>query len=106
LVIVLALLFDLGEIAAIGAISVLFVHAVTHIGHLRIISKTGASPGLVVLAIILCLAAMVLALVYVSKQSNQVGFVLLGLLGVAAATEFILQKTNKRVVKPRMSPSK
>jgi hypothetical protein len=102
LVIILALLFDLSEIAAIGAISVLFVHAVTHIGHLRIISKTGASYILVVFAIILCLAAMVLALIYVSKQSSQVGFVLLGFLAIAASTEFILKKTNKREVKPRI----
>lgn len=102
LVIILALLFDLSEIAAIGAISVLFVHAVTHIGHLRIISKTGASHILVVLAIILCLAAMVLALIYVSKQSNQVGFVLLVFLGIATSTEFILKKTKKREVKPRI----
>lgn len=102
LVIVLALLFDLSEIATIGAISVLFVHAVTHIGHLRIISKTGASYILVISAIVLCLVAMVLSLVYVSKQSNQVGFVLLGFLGIAVSTEFILQKKSKREVKPRI----
>jgi amino acid transporter len=102
LVIILALLFDLGEIAAIGAISVLFVHAVTHIGHLRIISRTGASYILVVIAFILCLAAMVLALIYVSKESNQIGFVMLGFLGIAASTEFMLKKTKKREVKPRI----
>jgi amino acid transporter len=106
LIIVLALLFDLSEIAAIGSISLLFIHAVTHVGHLRIISKTGASYILVLLALVLCLAAMVLALVYVSKQSNQVGFVLLGFLGIAASTEFIFQKTNKRIVKPRIKSSK
>ena len=102
LVIVLAVLFDLSEIAAIGAISVLFVHTVTHIGHLRIISKTNASYILVIFAIVLCLAAMVLALVYVSKQSNQVTFVLLGFLGIAVSTEIILQKIHKREVKPRI----
>ena len=102
LVIVLAVLFDLSEIAAIGAISVLFVHTVTHIGHLRIISKTGASYILVIFAIVLCLAAMVLALIYVSKQSNQVVYVLLGFLGIAVSTEVILQKINKREVKPRI----
>ena len=106
LVIVLALLFDLSEIAAIGSISVLFVHAITHIGHLRIVSKTGASYILVIFAIVLCLAAMVLALVYVSKQSNHVGFVLLGLLSIAASAEFIFQKTNKREVKPRIQSRK
>lgn len=102
LVIALALLFNLGEIAAIGAISVLFVHAVTHIGHLRIIAKTGASYILVVISIIQCLAAMVLALIYASKESNQVGFVLLGFLGIAASTELILKQTRKREVKPRI----
>jgi hypothetical protein len=67
-VIVLALLFDLSEIAAKGVISMLFVYAVTHIGHLKIISRTGASTMLIILAIFLCLAAMVLALVF-EKQA-------------------------------------
>lgn len=102
LVILLSLLFDLSEIAAIGSISILFVHAVTHIGHLRIISKTGASYLVVLLAAILCLASMVLAFVYVNGKSNQVGFVLLGFLIIAATTEFILQKAYKREVKPRI----
>ena len=102
LVILLSLLFDLSEIAAIGSISILFVHAVTHIGHLRIISKTGASHLLVLLAAILCLAAMVLAFVYVNGKSNQVGFVILGFLIFAATTELILQKAYKREVKPRI----
>lgn len=103
LVIVLSLLFDLSEIAAIGAISVLLVHAVTHIGHLKIISKTGASYFLVFIATVLCLAAMGLAFVYVNGKSNQVGLILLGFLIIAGSTEFILQKLNKREVKPRVS---
>jgi len=103
LVIGLSLLFDLTEIAAIGSISVLFVHAVTHIGHLRVISKTGASSLLVLLATMLCLSAMVLALVYVNRQSNQVGLVLLGFLIVAGSTELFLQKIYKREVKPRIN---
>jgi amino acid transporter len=45
------LLFDLSEIAAIGSISILFIHTVTHIGHLKLISETGASKLLVVLAV-------------------------------------------------------
>jgi amino acid transporter len=102
LVIVLSLLFDLGEIAAIGSISVLFVHAVTHIGHLRIINKTGASYPLVLIAVILCLTAMVLALVYVNGKSSRVGLILLGFLVIAASTEYILQKIYRREVKPRI----
>jgi len=103
LVIVLSLLFDLTEIAAIGAISVLFVHAVTHIGHFKIISSTGASRLLVLLAILLCLAAMVLALVYVNGKSNRVALILMGFLLVAASTEFFLRKIYNREVKPRIT---
>ena len=102
LVIVLSLLFDLSGIAAIGAISVLFVHAVTHIGHIKIISKTGASFLLVLLATILCLVAMLMALVYENGKSNQVGLILLGFLIVAGSTEFFLQKIHNREVKPRI----
>ncbi|MGD2117954.1 MAG: APC family permease [Chromatiales bacterium] len=102
-VIILSLSFDLTEIAAIGSISVLFVHAVTHIGHFRVIGKTGASSVLVLLAAALCLAAMILALVYVSEKSSQIGLTLLGFLAVAGGIEFFLQKLYKREIKPRIS---
>jgi amino acid transporter len=52
LVIALSILFDLSQIAAIGSISILFVHAITHIGHLKISSETGASRLLILLAAI------------------------------------------------------
>ncbi|WP_274620531.1 amino acid permease [Colwellia maritima] len=77
-IIFLSLLFNLSEIAAIGSISILFVHTITHIGHLKIISKTGASVVLVSIAALLSLIAMILALVYVSKQSNHVIYILAG----------------------------
>ncbi len=102
LIIILSLLFDLSEIAAIGSISILFIHAVTHIGHLKIISKTGASRWAVSLAAILSLLAMVLALIYVSKISNQVIIILIAFIIVAATTEIILQKVAKREVRPRI----
>ena len=103
LVIVLSLAFDLSVIAAVGSISVLFVHAVTHVGHLRIISKTTASYFLVFLAALFCFIAMVLALVYVTGKSNQVGYILLGFLIVSVLTEIVLQKAFERKVKPRIT---
>jgi amino acid transporter len=103
LVIVLSLAFDLSDIAAVGSISVLFVHAVTHVGHLRIISKTTASYFLVFLAALFCFIAMVLALVYVTGKSNQVGYILLGFLIVSVLTEIVLQKAFERKVKPRIT---
>ena len=102
LIVILSVLFDLSEIAAIGSISILFVHAVTHIGHLKITAETGASRTLVLLAAIFSLLAMVLALVYVSKQSSQVIVVLAGFVILSLATEFALQKVLQRKVRSRI----
>jgi len=106
LVIVLSILFDLSVIAAVGSISVLFVHAVTHVGHIKIISKTNASFPLVILAAVLCFIAMVLALIYVIGKSSQVGYILMSFIIIAVVTEFVLQKAFKRKVKPRIKQSK
>jgi len=102
LIIIMSLLFDLNEIAAIGSISVLFVHAATHFGHLKIINKTGASRVLVFAAMVLCFTAMVLALVYVSGKSGHVAVVLLAFLAVAGIIELLLQKIFKREVRSRI----
>ncbi len=101
-IIILSLLFDLSEIAAIGSISILFVHTVTHIGHLKIISKTEGSVILVLIAAILSFIAMVLALIYVSKNSDSVIYILIGFVLIASVTELLLQKISKREIKPRI----
>ncbi|MCB1672672.1 MAG: APC family permease [Gammaproteobacteria bacterium] len=101
-VILLTLLFDLSIIAAVGSISVLFVHTVTHVGHLKIIARTAASRLLVILAALLCFAAMLLALVYVLGNSGQVGYILIAFLVFSVVTEVILRKLFHRKVKPRL----
>lgn len=102
LVIVMSLLFNLNEIAAIGSISVLFVHMITHIGHLKLIKKTGASMLLVLLAILLCGAATLLSLIYVYGKSNHILIILVSFLLLAFLTEFLLRKVHQREVKPRV----
>ncbi|MEE4291132.1 MAG: APC family permease [Cycloclasticus sp.] len=102
LIIVLSLLFDLSEIAAIGSISILFVHTVTHIGHLKIISKTDGSRALVLIAAMLSFSAMVLAIIYVSKVSSLIVYILAGLVLVASITEAALRKIAKREIKTRL----
>jgi len=102
LIIVLSLLFDLSDIAAIGSISILFVHTVTHIGHIKILSKTGGSLILVLVAAILSFMAMMLALVYVSRVSEYIVYILLGFVLFASITEFLLQKMLKKEMQPRM----
>lgn len=100
----LSFLFRLGEIAAIGSICVLFVHAITHIGHLRLIKRTGASRVLVWMAALLCLAAagLALALAYVAEKSSNVFFILVSFLVFALVAEVLLRKLNKREVRPRI----
>jgi len=102
LIIILSILFDLSEVAAIGSISILFVHTVTHIGHLKIASKTGASRLLILIAAVVSSTAMVLALIYVSKESNYVITILFGFIIVAAIAEIVLRKIAKKEVKPRI----
>jgi amino acid transporter len=100
-IIVSLLLFDLSEIAAIGSISVLFIHAVTHIGHLKLITETGASRILIIIAALLSLAAMILALGYVSRESDHVISILVGFALVAVITEISLKLVNKKETRPR-----
>ncbi len=103
LIILLALLFDLTQIAAIGSISVLFVHMITHLGHLKIIKETKASPVLVSLAALFCLVAMVLALIYTLQKSSSLITILLLIVAGAAGVEWTLQKWTKRQIKPRIA---
>ena len=102
LIIILSLLFDLSDIAAIGSISILFVHTITHIGHLKIVSETGAARLLVLLAAIFSLLAMALALVYVSKESPHVVTILAGFIIVAVTIEIVLQTVMHKKIKPRV----
>jgi len=104
LIIAMMLFFDLSEIAAIGSISVLFVHAITHIGHLRLIRETGANRLLVIIAALLSLIAMLLALIYAGSESGRVLLTLTGFAITAAVSEILLQKFSRRSILPRTPP--
>ncbi|MEZ4355237.1 MAG: APC family permease [Myxococcota bacterium] len=101
-VMILALGFDLSQIAAIGSIAILFVHGVTHLGHLRRIDETGASRALVATAALTSFGAMGIALLYLSREAPSV-IALLGLLGASAlALELALQRLRGREVRGRV----
>ncbi|VAW57831.1 hypothetical protein MNBD_GAMMA07-878 [hydrothermal vent metagenome] len=57
---------------------------------------------MVLLAAIFSLLAMVLALVYVSKESHQVIIVLAGFVVLSVLTEFFMQKVLQREVRLRV----
>lgn len=91
----------LSEIAAIGSISILFIHTVTHIGHLKIISKTGTSRILIFIVAIRSFSALVLAIIYISKASGHVLYILSRFILVVLITDVLLRKIVKREIKTR-----
>jgi amino acid transporter len=101
-VIISLLLFDLSEIASIGSVSMLFIHSVTHIGHLRLSAETGASRILVVLAALFSSVTMMISLIYIYRESDHVIIILIGFVFVAVITEISLRKLNKKEIRPRV----
>jgi len=105
ILIVFVLFFDLTQIAAIGSISILFIHALVHIGHLLKIDKTKASKILVVLAILGTFTAIGLALNYTSKHIPSVGYYIAGGFMLAFLIEIFLRLITKRVVRKQTKES-
>ncbi len=87
IIMILAVFFDLSSIAAIGAISTLTIHMIVHIGHLRVISKTGASRALVLAAIGVNLGAISFSAIYLSSRQPAI----LGWIGGAFVLAFIVE---------------
>ncbi len=98
ILIAFVLFFNLTEIAAIGSISILFIHALVHIGHLSKIKQSGASKTLVILAIVTIGIAIILALSYTNKHIPHVGYFIAGGFVIAFLLEIALRLITKRVV--------
>jgi len=103
MIIILSLIFDLSDIAAIGSISILFIHAITHIGHLKLVHETGASKPILWLAILFSLGAIVLSLLYLEYYSRSVLLILAGFSALSVVFEVFMQKVIKREIRPRIS---
>ncbi|RMF96882.1 MAG: amino acid permease [Gammaproteobacteria bacterium] len=101
-IVVLALTLDMTEIATLGSVSVLFVHGITHAGHLRLAHETGASRTLIVLAILLIGVAIALVMTWLSERGGWLIWGLPLMLGLAFATELILQRLTGREVRTRL----
>jgi len=98
ILIIFVLFFNLNEIAAIGSISILFIHIMVHIGHLLKINETKASKKLIVLAILTIAVAIVLALSYTAKHIPNVGYFIASGFALAFTIEIGLRLLTKRVV--------
>jgi amino acid transporter len=99
---ILATFFDLGSIAAIGAISMLFIHMTVHIGHIRLLDETGASPFVVYMAVAANACAILLSCFHLIMSAPLI-LVWIGLFVAAAVLiEFILHRLSSRRVKARV----
>lgn len=101
-IIVLAIFFDLGSIAVIGALSMLLIHMTVHVGHLRLIRETGASRGLVALAVVANGAAVGLSAWHMSSRSPMLLVWIAGFFLLALAVEIVLHRATGRSVGPRV----
>jgi len=99
ILILFTLFFDLTQIAAIGSISILFIHALVHIGHFLKIDKTEASKFLILSAIVAIIVTIVLALNYTSKHIANVGYFIAAAFALSFLIEIVLRVVTKRVVK-------
>ena len=97
--IVFVLFFNLNEIATIGSISILFIHAIVHIGHFFKIKQTKASKILVSFAIVSIAIAIVLALNYTNQHIPNIGYFISGAFILSFLIEVVLRLVTKRVVK-------
>ena len=96
---------DLGQIAAVGSISVLIVHAITQLGHLRRVGQTGASRLLVIAALLATVSAIGLAVYYSSRTSPFIVYAVIGFLVLSFVMEYLLRGLTGRRVRIRFSLS-
>lgn len=101
IIILLAVFFDLSAIAEIGALTMLFIHLVTHIGHFRLLAETGASRLLIGLAVLANGAAVGLGGWHIATTDPTLLAWIAGFLLVAVLLELGLHKATGRKVQTR-----
>ncbi len=101
-IVLLSIMFNLGEIAAIGSISILAVHCITHVGHLRLIKQTGANRLLVLAAIVANATAVALSVYYLAQSQAALLYGIIGAFASMFALEFLVHKFSGRRIVARI----
>ncbi|MEC3863091.1 APC family permease [Mesobacterium sp. TK19101] len=101
LILLMALFFDLSAIAEIGAISMLMIHMVTHIGHLRLIRETGANRGMIWAAVLANGGAVTLGVWHLIGTKPIVLFWILCFGTAAFVIEMLLHSATGRTIATR-----
>jgi len=101
-ILIMAVFFDLASIAAIGAVSMLTIHLIVHIGHFRLLDKTGASLWLVLAAIGVTLGAITLSVIYLSSKQPAILVWIAGFFILAFMVELLLRLATGRIILKRL----
>ncbi len=101
IIILLAVFFDLSQIAAIGALSMLMIHLTVHVGHLRLISQTGASRILIVTAVAANAAAILLGGWHLLGSQPILLAWIAGFFAASLLIEILLNRLAGRSIVPR-----
>lgn len=99
LIILLVTLFDLSQIAVIGALSMLIIHLTVHLGHLRLLSKTGAVQAAIFLAVLANAATIALGAYHIMRTSPRLLIWIGAFLAMAFVTEIVLHRLAGRTVR-------
>lgn len=98
---VLAVVFDLGQIAVLGAITILTVHMVVHLGHLRLVNQTGASRTIVAMAALSGAVAIGLTVLDTLQTSPVLVVFLVGFVCIAFGVEGLIRRQGVRTLRTR-----
>jgi len=102
IIVLLAVFFDLSQIAAIGALSMLMIHLTVHVGHLRLLSETGASRALVVAAVVANAAAILLGGWHLLRSAPVLLVWIFGFFATSLVIEILLNRLADRAIFPRV----
>jgi amino acid transporter len=102
LVIVFILCFDLSGVAMMGSGAFLLIYACVHAAHLRVAHETGGSKGVVILALISCLAMAVVLSVYIYQHSKTAFITMIALVPICLGAEWAYRLATGRTIKSRL----
>jgi hypothetical protein len=100
LVLALVLAFNLSAIAMMGSGAFLLIYAMVNAGHLRIAGETGANRGIVLIAMLLCIAMFTVLSVNMFKESLSSFVAMFALLVLSFTGELIYRKATGRKLFP------
>ncbi len=105
LILPMILFLDLSEVTTIAALVVLLIQGITHTGHLRHTSQTGANRFVIIAAVTSMFLIAALMLYHTSKhEMPMIGIYLAGAFLIAFLLELILRLLTRRVIRVHTPP--